>query len=119
MLFAVAGGFGTVVHYCVLVGLVELLSFDPVSGSVAGFLCGALTNYGAGRVIVFRSTRPHVETLPRFFMVAGTGFLWNGVLMTVLSGFLLWPYLVAQVAVTGFLLVWHYVLNALWTFRCS
>ena len=119
MVFAAGGGIGTVAHYAVLVVLVEQLAVDPVAGSVAGFLCGAFINYTLGRVLVFRSTRPHAEALPRFLMVAGTGLLWNGLLMSILSGLWSWPYLAAQVTVTGLLLVWHYVLNALWTFRTS
>ena len=115
--FAAVGAVGTVAHYLVLVGLVEVGGVDPVIASVAGFLTGALVNYILNRQLVFRSDRAHHQALPRFLMVAGTGLAWNALLMGFLVDRAGWPYLLAQVLTTGILVVWHYLANALWTFR--
>lgn len=115
--FAVVGAFGTAAHYALLLALVEILGADPVVGSVAGFLLGALVNYTLNRRWVFRSDREHLEALPRFLAVAGMGLVGNSTLMALLVGMGELHYLLAQILTTSLLLVWHYVANALWTFR--
>ncbi|NMG73596.1 GtrA family protein [Aromatoleum diolicum] len=115
--FAVVGAVGTAAHYALLLALVEGVGVDPVAGSVAGFLLGALVNYTLNRTLVFGSDRAHVEALPRFLAIAGMGLCWNALLMYVLVDVLGVHYFIAQVFTTGLLLGWHYVGNALWTFR--
>lgn len=114
--FALVGVVGTAAHYALLLVLVELAGFDPVVGSVGGFLLGALVNYGMNRRLVFASDRAHVEALPRFFAVAGMGLVINALLMRLFVHVLGLHYLLAQVVTTALLLVWHYGGNALWTF---
>ncbi|NMG43594.1 GtrA family protein [Aromatoleum toluvorans] len=115
--FAAVGAVGTVAHYALLLALVEGVGVDPVAGSVAGFLLGALVNYTMNRALVFRSDRAHVEALPRFLAVAGMGLCWNALLMYLFVDLVGVHYLVAQIVTTGILLGWHYLGNALWTFR--
>lgn len=115
--FAIVGAVGTAAHYALLLALVEFLGVDPVAGSVAGFLLGALVNYTLNRSLVFRSQRQHVEALPRFLAVAGVGLVGNSALMSLLVGPVGLHYLLAQILTTSLLLVWHYGANALWTFR--
>lgn len=115
--FAAVGSVGLAAHYLVLTGLVELLSVDPVVASVAGFLVGAVVNYGLNRRLVFRSDRAHSAAGPRFFAVAASGLAINAALMTLLVDYLAVYYLAAQVVVTVGLTVWHFALNKYWTFR--
>lgn len=115
--FAVVGAVGTAAHYALLLALVEGAGVAPVAGSVAGFLLGALVNYTLNRRLVFRSDRAHVEALPRFLAVAGMGLCWNALLMYLLVNVAGAHYLLAQIVTTGILLGWHYVGNAIWTFR--
>ncbi|BAL23030.1 GtrA family protein [Azoarcus sp. KH32C] len=115
--FAAVGAVGTVAHYALLLALVEGAHVDPIAGSVAGFLLGALVNYTLNRTLVFRSDRAHVEALPRFLAVAGMGLCWNALLMYLLVDWIGLYYFLAQMLTTAILLCWHYVGNALWTFR--
>ncbi|AYH42553.1 GtrA family protein [Azoarcus sp. DN11] len=115
--FAAVGAVGTIAHYTLLLALVEGVGVDPVAGSVAGFLLGALVNYTMNRTLVFRSDRAHVEALPRFLAIAGMGLCWNALLMYLFVDLAGVHYLLAQVVTTGILLGWHYLGNALWTFR--
>lgn len=117
LLFAALGAVGTGAQYAVLVGLVSGLGVGPVTGSTAGFLAGALTNYTLNRTIAFRSSKPHSETAPKFFAIAGIGLVLNAMLMGLLTHQVGLPYLLAQIVSTVILVVWHYAANALWTFR--
>lgn len=115
--FAAVGLVGTAAHYLTLTGLVELAGADPVAGSVSGFLVGAAVNYVLNYRLTFKSDKRHREAASKFFAVAATGFVINAGLMHVLVNAVGAPYLLAQVGVTGFLVFWHYALNALWTFH--
>lgn len=115
--FAAVGLVGTGAHYATLTSLVELRGVDPVLGSVLGFLVGALVNYALNYRLTFHSTKRHREAASKFLAVAGSGFLLNALLMALLVKEAGVPYLLAQIAVTGMLLFWHYALNAIWTFR--
>jgi len=115
--FAAVGSVGLAAHYLMLTGLVELLAVDPVAASVAGFVVGALVNYGLNRRLVFRSDRAHRAAGPRFMAVAASGLVINAALMALLVDGLGVYYLAAQVLVTGGLTVWHFALNKYWTFR--
>jgi len=117
MLFAALGAVGTAAQYAVLIGLVSGLGVGPVLGSTAGFLTGGLVNYALNRTIAFRTSKPHRETAPKFFTVAGIGLVLNALIMALLAHQLGAPYLLAQIISTSILLVWHYGANALWTFR--
>lgn len=116
MRFAAVGAVGTAAHYSLLLALVEGLGAAPLSGSIAGFLLGAVVNYAIGRRFVFASERAHVVAFPRFMAVAGAGLCWNAALMFLLVDTLTIHYLFAQMITTGLLLFWHYAGNALWTF---
>ena len=115
--FTLVGAVGTIGHYTVLLTLVEILAVEVVTASVGGFVVGALINYTLNRRLVFRSQRAHGEALPRFFAVAGVGLVGNALLMGLLTYRMEIPYLIAQIATTAILLVWHFSANALWTFR--
>lgn len=115
--FAMVGAIGLSAHYAVLTSLVEIGGVDPVAASVAGFLTGAVVNYGLNRRLVFRSDRAHRSAGPRFFTVAASGFTLNALFMTLLVDHLGVYYLFAQILVNGVLVVWHFLLNKFWTFR--
>ncbi len=115
--FTLVGAVGTIGHYTVLLTLVEILAVEVVTASVGGFIVGALINYTLNRKLVFRSQRAHGEALPRFFAVAGVGLVGNGILMSLLTYRLGIHYVIAQIATTAVLLLWHFGANALWTFR--
>lgn len=115
--FLVVGGIATATHYCILILVVEALGVRPVIASGFGFLLGALVNYQLNRHFTFRSAATHGAALPRFFAIAGVGLALNQGLMHVFSTRLAWPYLLAQVAATGLVLLWNFAGNSLWTFR--
>lgn len=115
--FAAVGAVGTLAHYALLLTLVEGFGASPLVGATAGFVLGAVVNYALARLLVFDSDRTHVEALPRFFAVATIGLAWTALLMTLFVDVFGLHYLLAQLATTALLLLWHYAGNAVWTFR--
>jgi putative flippase GtrA len=115
--YAGVGVICTAAHYLVLVVLVGGLGFRPLVGSSAGFMIGALVNYVLNYRYTFRSDHRHREALPKFYLVAVTGFLLNGMVILVLAERLGLQYLLAQVVASGILLIWGFSANHFWTFR--
>jgi putative flippase GtrA len=115
--YTVAGIFGTTAHYLVLIYLVEQEIAGVIVASSLGAILGAFTNYVINYYYTFKSDRNHYTAIFQFYIVAGTGFLLNAVLMWLLVNTLHIYYLAAQILTTGVVLIWGFVLNRKWTFR--
>lgn len=114
--FALVGGFATMLHYAILVVLVEGLRWPPVAATSVGFVVSALGNYLLNRRFTFRSRRRHVEAALRFVIVAVVGFCVNASVVWLAFNAVGLHYLVAQVVATLATLGWNFVGNRHWTF---
>ncbi|MDD1614637.1 MAG: GtrA family protein, partial [Methylococcaceae bacterium] len=113
--FALVGVIGTLAHYSILYALVEFYKINPVWGSGYGALAGLIINYVLNYSLTFKSQQSHVQTLPKFALIASLGFCLNLVLMALLTPHLY--YLYAQVVTTGVVLIWNFLANNFWTFQ--
>jgi putative flippase GtrA len=114
--FANSGAVGTIVHYCLLWGLVDLLNVNPVAGSAVGALAGSLVNYLLNYHWTFNSQLPHSHTLPRFMAIALFSLILNTLLMVILMSLSKLHYLVAQLFVTAICLMVNYFASRFWAF---
>ena len=117
--FATFSGVGlvaAVVHFGVLIALVEGTATEAVRAALAGFVAGAIVSYVLNRRLTYRSDRPHREATWRFAVVATVGFLLTWALMAAFTRGLGAPYLPAQLVTTGIVLFWTFIANKLWTF---
>ena len=113
--FILIGAIGTIAHYSILYCLVEFYACNPVWGSGWGALAGLLINYFLNYSLNFKSQQSHVQTLPKFTVIATLGFCLNLGLMTLLTPKLY--YLFAQIITTGIVLIWNFFANNFWTFK--
>jgi putative flippase GtrA len=118
--FAAFFGVGLVaalVHYGLLISLVEGYRMDPVPAALAGYVGGGIVSYLLNRRHTYASARSHAEAGWRFVVVAviGFGLTWGG--MAVLVRGLGVPYLAAQLVTTGVVLFWSFLAHKFWTFR--
>lgn len=114
--FLGVGLVATATHYSVLIATVQGLGGAPVPCSLLGYCCGGLVSYQLNRSHTFASNRPHGEAVWRFAAVALVGFLLTLLFMSVLVDGWRSPYLLAQAATTGTVMVWNYIANRFWTF---
>lgn len=114
--FTGVGVVAAIVHYGLLVALVEFAATPPVTAALAAFLGGGIASYVLNRRFTFASERPHLAAAPRFAVVAGGGFLLTGIFMHLLAVRMNVHYLAAQVATTLIVMLWTFSLNRLWTF---
>ena len=64
-----------IVHYGLLIALVEGIAAEPVPATLLGYVAGGLVSYALNRRHTYESTRPHREATWRFALVAFVGFL--------------------------------------------
>ena len=113
--FSLVGVIGTLAHYSILYALVEFFGFNPVWASGWGALAGLIVNYILNYSLTFKSQQSHVQTFPKFALIASLGFCLNLALMALLTPHLY--YLYAQVLTTGVVLIWNFFANSFWTFQ--
>ena len=117
--FALVGVFAAVAHYGALIGLVELARAAPVPAALAGYVAGGLVSYALSRAHVFETARTHLDAGWRFVVVAGVGFGLTWAAMHAFVDRLALPYLPAQIATTGIVMIWSFVAHKFWTFGGS
>lgn len=114
--FLAVGIAAAVVHFGLLIGMVEGLRADPVPATLGGYVAGGVISYGLNRRLTYRSDRPHAQATWRFTLVALVGFLLTWAFMHAFTRSLGVPYVPAQVATTGVVLFWSFAANKAWTF---
>jgi putative flippase GtrA len=114
--FALVGVVATLLHYGVLVVLVEFTRQPPVTAALCGYVVGGIVSYGLNRRHTFASDRPHEEATWRFALVAFVGFCLTYGFMRLFVTRLGAPYLPAQAVTTGIVFFWSFLANRLWTF---
>jgi putative flippase GtrA len=114
--FTGVGVIAAIVHYSLLVGLVELMGWRAVPATLVGYVCGGVVSYLLNRTHTYRSERPHEEAGWRFAVVAAVGFAITYGVMHMLVDRMALPYLPAQIATTLLVLVWSFLAHKYWSF---
>src|SRR5689334_18230916 len=112
--FTSVGVIGTTGHYVTLFLLVRCAGFSPVIASTAGFVVGAVINYGLNYRITFSSRNPHHQALPKFLTVAAIGLGINVGALRLMMVWLGLHYMLAQLAATVLVLLWNFSANKVW-----
>lgn len=105
-----------VVHYGLLIALVEGRGLDPVPATLVGYIAGGLVSYALNRRHTYESSRPHREATWRFAVVAFVGFLLTWGFMQLFVVWLGAPYIPAQLVTTGIVMLWSFLAHKVWTF---
>ncbi|HEY8031366.1 MAG TPA: GtrA family protein [Methylocella sp.] len=114
--FAVVGFIATSVHYVLLIGLVEVAGMSAVAAALIGYGAGGTVSYGLNRRHVFRTHLRHEAAVSRFVAVAAVGFGLTYIFMSLFIHAAGVPYLFAQIATTGIVMLWSFTAHRLWTF---
>jgi putative flippase GtrA len=114
--FVLVGGLATVLHYLILIALVNGAGADATIASTIGYALSTLVNYALNRRVTFRSQRRHGSALPRFLTLALVGLVINAAMVWLLAERLEIYYLIAQVAATTLTLLWNFIAARHWAF---
>lgn len=110
------GVMAAIVHYGILIGLVELAGTAVIPATLTGYVVGGLVSYGLNRALTYDAQRSHAAAGWRFAIVAGIGFGLTWLLMGLIHERQGVPYLIAQIITTGIVLVWSFLAHKYWSF---
>lgn len=106
--FLAVGVVGTIVHYSVLIALVELLHVSPVVGTFCGFIVAAFVNYSLNRKFTFENRPSFGAGLVKNYAVLIVGLGINVGTVALLTHWNV-PYVPAQIVATVLAFIWNYI----------
>lgn len=105
--FAAVGIVATLVHYSILISLVELAHAPLVPSTSVGFMFGAVLSYTLNRRITFSHQPDFGRGLLKFVAVGAVGLGLNALIVAGLARAGL-QYILAQMVATGVVLIWNF-----------
>ncbi|CAD6510129.1 hypothetical protein LMG27952_00347 [Paraburkholderia hiiakae] len=114
--YASIGALGTAAQFLTLYLVVRSGWSNAVTGTVMGGTVGAAVNYVLNRRITFKTRIRHLSTLPKFLAIASLGVVVSGLTMKALTDIVHLNYMIAQIGVSGVVLLLTFFLNSIWTF---
>lgn len=117
--FALVGGFATFVHQGVAWGLHALADLTPYWANLSGFLAALIASYLGHFYWTFQKTSGHERHLPRFMVIAWTGYFLSNVSIFVIVDLIGWPFELALAINTVLLPVSSWLLNRFWAFKAQ
>jgi putative flippase GtrA len=116
MSFAAVGGLATALHWGVAAALLWLTGMNPVLASTIGFVASAGFNLVANARFTFKATAVTGSHVIRFGVSSSSGCVLNAVVMQLALQAGL-PVALCQMLATALVLIWNFLMNALWVFR--
>lgn len=114
--FAAVGAAATIVHYVLMIALVEALGVSPVLATVCGFLVGALGSYSLHRRYTFAARPAFGKGLAKYLLVVAIGAVINaGIVAAFVAAGI--HYMIGQVVATGLVLIWNFGAARAFVFR--
>lgn len=114
--FAAVGAIATLIHYSILISLMELGRISLVLSTSVGFTVGAVVSYTLNRRITF-DHQPHFgRGLFKFVAIGAIGLGLNALIVSELAAART-HYILAQMVATGVVLVWNFIMARLVIFR--
>ena len=114
--YLVSGGTAALLHFIVLISLVELADVDATVASMTGFCVATLLNYKLQFHWTFELSGPHGRIFTRYVLITFTMLGVNTIIFWVLYAELNVLYIGAQVIATGVVTILNFVINKRYTF---
>lgn len=118
--FAAVGAFNTVLDFGVYLWLTRSYPYWSsriVGAATVSFVLAATSSFLLNNFWTFRQdAKGWHRRLPKFFVVAVGGLLWNAAILHLLTTAGVHD-IVAKLCATGIVLLWNFTLQKTWTFR--
>ena len=114
--FTIVGIPTTVLHYAILITLVEFMQVGPVIATTAGFSAAALLSYALNRRYTFDVLPVFTRGLVKYYAILFVGLILNALIVAALTEAGA-SYLLAQVIATGLVLIWNFLSAKFVVFR--
>ena len=119
--FAIIGMIGTLVDFGLLIVFKEVFGFPTLRANILSYSAGIVNNFILNRLWTFSEAREkHVMLqLTQFVVVSLIGLGLNTLIVISLEDLMPFSdmgYITAKIIATGFVLLWNFIANRLWTF---
>lgn len=117
MRFGIVGSAAALVHFTLVVSMVELTGMKPLFANAIALLFSFQISYFGHRAWTFRGTTArHGVAFPKLLMLQGFNFFANEGLFYILMRFFHLPYPVALIIVLAILPLFTFTVSKLWIF---
>ena len=114
--YCISGGIAAVMHFSVLILLIEWVGLNPTLASATGFCAATCVNYSLQYYWTFMATGPHSVIFARYVMVTLTMLGVNTGLFWTLNEVYDIHYVIAQAAAIGTVVLFNFIINQRYTF---
>ncbi len=114
--YLVSGGLAAVLHFSVLIMLVELVDVDATIASMVGFCLAGILNYTLQYHWTFEISEPHGRVLAKYVFITFSMLGVNTIIFWVLYTKIDVMYLGAQFIATGVVTILNFLINKNFTF---
>jgi len=116
--FGLVGISAAMIHFAIVVALVESQWLQPLVANIVAFSVAFQISYWGHRYWTFSGTQQkHAVAFPRLLLVSGLAFITNESLFYILMTLFKLPYMLALLMVLSVLPVAVFTLNKLWVFE--
>jgi putative flippase GtrA len=115
--FTLVGIVATIVHISIAWLLIANAELYPLTANFLAFLCAFMLSFSGHYYWTFRSRANRAQALRRFFVISGTAFLVNNIVLTGLLRTDVIAPVLATICAAFLIPVFTYVLSRLWVFR--
>lgn len=116
--FTLVGAAAAGVHYLAAVLMEGVLGIAPASANLLAFILAVPVSYIGHQNLSFAGNgSSHKQALPRFLLIACTGFAANQIMLLSLLHFTPLPFWLALGLVMGIVAVSTYLLSRHWAFK--
>lgn len=115
--FGIVGVTAAIVNYLIVILLVELLNWLPLTANVIGFALSFQVSYLGHRFWTFSHKQHNLQSLPKFILVATMGFACNESVLALMLHYMTLSYTISLIVsiLTGAILT--FICGKLWAFK--
>lgn len=115
--FGIVGLTAAIVHYCIVVELVQKIAMQPLIANIFAFLIAFQISYWGHRLWTFQdSSVLHRNAFPRLLFLQTINFAANEALFSIFMTYGL-PYNIALIIVLAILPIFTFITSKLWVFQ--
>ncbi len=115
--YSLVGATGMTLDVGIMIALVELAHWQPLSASFVSFTVSVINNFIWNKLWTFRdSGKNYVKQFGQFVLTALVGLVINYFMMKWLLAVAV-NYVIARFIVVAVIVLWNFFINSLWTFR--
>lgn len=115
--FGTIGVTAAIVNYLVVVLLVEIFNWQPLIANIIGFILAFQVSYWGHRLWTFSHKQHDLQSLPKFILVAITGFICNEGMFALMLRYTAWPYTISLIVAILVAAVVTFSCSKFWVFK--